>query len=62
MNTDLVKEVNQGEQQAEQNAETFANRVEEETSLSEGDAEKRIREIFGIPAQPDKKKDKKNDE
>ena len=63
MNTDLLKEVNQGEQQAEQNAETFANTIEKEKdSLSKEDAEKRIRQIFGIPAQPEKKKENKNDE
>ena len=63
MNKNMVAEANQSEQQAEQNAEAFANTAEKEKdSLSQEDAEKRVRENFGITPQPEKKKEKKDNE
>jgi RHS repeat-associated protein len=61
MNNDMVREVTQSEQDAEKNAEAFANTSEsEKDSMSKEDAEKRVREIFGIPPKPEKEK-KKNE-
>jgi hypothetical protein len=57
MNDDMVREYNQSEEQAEKNAEDFANKIEKEKdSMSEPDANKRVREILGMPAKGEKKK------
>ncbi len=60
MNNDMVREYNQSEEDAEKNAETFANTGQrEKDTLSKEEAEKRVREIFGVP-KPVKEK-KKNE-
>lgn len=57
MNNDMVKEANQSNPDAEKNAEDFANKVgNEKDTMSEPDAEKRVREVLGMPLKEEKKK------
>ena len=57
---DLVKEQNKTEAEAENTADAFANKVKrEKDTMSEADAETRVREILGLP--PKQKKEKKEE-
>ena len=53
MNNDLVKERKQSETDAEDKANKFAKKVKDEkNTISSEQAEKRVREILGLPAKP----------
>ena len=55
--TDLLKEYNETEQQAEKKANTFVDAAaREKNSMSKEDAEKEVREMLGLPAKEEKKK------
>jgi hypothetical protein len=60
--TDLVNERNETDPEAEAEANGFAQTAgSQKDTLSEKDAERQVREIFGLPPK-DQKKDKKDDD
>lgn len=62
MDNDLVKEYNKSVTEAENTADAFVNKVDrEKNTMSKADADKRVREILGLPPKEEKKKKKDDD-